>query len=110
MSADEQSEDTNARVTIATLRGEMREKFAEVTGRLDRFLEAMERRDSDHAALAEKVSKVEADVQELKTWRIRVEATESASPRLTWSTFLRDTKGWALALLTIAALIYGFTK
>lgn len=110
MAADEQSDDTNARVTIATLRGEMRTGFAEMNGKLTALLESMTRRDSDHAALEAKVTTLDADVQELKMWRVQVEATEKASPRLTWAAFLRDTKGWVLALLAIAGGIYGFIK
>jgi hypothetical protein len=110
MSADEQSEDTNARVTIATLRGEMRTGFAEMNGKLTALLDSMTRRDSDHAALEAKVTVLDVDVQALKMWRVQVEATEQAAPRLTWGAFLTDAKGWALALLTIAAMIYGFTK
>jgi len=111
MAADD---DSSTRVTVATLRGEMQTGFATITGavnelatevRMDR--EARDRADREHDRIHLDYS---TRLSALETWRIEVTATENAAPRLTWAAFLRDTKGWVLALLAIAGGIYGFIE
>lgn len=99
---------------LATLGGELRTEMATLTGsvnnlatevRMDR--EARDRSDREHDRLhLDHAARISA----LETWRTTVTATESAVPRLTWPMFLRDTKSWMLAILTIGALAYGFFK
>lgn len=101
---------TDTRVTVATLRGEMREGFAEIKGQLAAVIESMSHRDKDDAELRQRVTTLEVKVSDLREWQIAVSATEAASPRLTWGAFFRDAKTWVLAILTIAALIYGFIQ
>lgn len=98
------------RVTVATLRGEMREEFAELRGEIRLLTAELKAANDARSGLQTEVTSVAARVTALETWRTVQETTvKVAPPSLTWGRLFSDIRVWLVVAIPVAALIWAIT-
>ena len=116
MTSDETTEPN--RVTLANLKGEMKEGFSQITGAMNTL--ATEVRGWNDAriaeithlssSLSELVSaerKLEDRVNALEKWQVAQETAAKEAPRLTWGRFFEGTRLWVPVVLAVLGVVVG---